>query len=144
MTRFWRKAVSLLLGAAIGPAACTSTADEYGVPHATFKLDGQVVSAENEEGIPGIPGIRVMFQDAFTQTDQDGMWSIHDEWLFPCRDSCVLEIHDIDGNENGLFADKVKSITPVQTEAGSGGWNRGTYELSDIIIELQPADGEGK
>ena len=144
MAKLYHKAAAVILGLIVSSSGCSietnpSPAMEYGMPHATFRLDGRVVSAANSE--EGIPGIEVSFQDAQTHTDESGAWNIYGSWFGSCgwHDPCALEVRDIDGEENGYFRNKEVNLDTTQTKEASG-WFGGKFEQSDIIIKLEPIE----
>ena len=164
MAKLYHKAAAVILGLIVSSSGCNIetnpdwdpigqessspqdssspieyTPAEYGMPHATFRLDGRVVSAANSE--EGIPGIEVSFQDVQTHTDENGAWNIHETWLAPCGwiGPCALEVRDIDGEENGYFRNKEVNLDTTQTKEASG-WFEGKFEQSEIIIKLEPIE----
>jgi putative lipoprotein (rSAM/lipoprotein system) len=128
-----------LLATAIGVfglAGCSAkTADEYGQPYATYRLDGHVVTANEKQPVSGI---KLHFSWIDTVTDTNGVWQLNGPGSW-CFDACSLEVHDTDGDSSGgKFQDKTVPLTLTKTANGSGKWNEGTYEQHDIHIELDP------
>ena len=137
MMRFIYRLLVTLLGL-IGLAGCSGkgeTAVEYGQPYATYRLDGQVVTAKENQPIKGI---KILFRPlGDTLTDTNGVWQLDGEFCSWCFDACSLEVHDTDGDSSGgKFQDKTVPLTLTKTANGSGKWNEGTYEQHDIQIEL--------
>jgi putative lipoprotein (rSAM/lipoprotein system) len=105
--RFIRRA-SVFLGSTLGLTGCPFVA-EYGAPHASFELDGTVVDAQT--GDP-IPGIEIEFDANTTTSGEDGAWSMSVPGAWPCGTDCSVTARDIDGSDNGDYAE-----TTVEFEA---------------------------
>ena len=124
----------------LGISGCESNngigpAPEYGVPMATYKLDGKVVQAETREAIEGI---EVRFDYETTRTNNEGSWYLPECLVFHCGDCCSLSVRDIDGYLNGgLFKEKKIPLDPRQTSQGSGDWDSGVFEQHDILIDME-------
>jgi len=114
---------------------------EYGTPSATYKAKGVVVSeADNSP----IKGIRTEFKSPrfdsnnAAYTDSDGSFSL-ESLLFPYQKQYV-ELTDVDGEENGLFAgmEIVADYTNATFTGGSGHWYEGSAEIDLGIIKMKP------
>ncbi len=133
MTRLFSKIICVVVGAVLGAAACGEDAVEYGMPQARYKIDGQVVAAV---GSQPVQGIQIGLGGETVITDASGNFSL-DVQTFPCNDQCQLEVKDIDGADNGgEFQDKNVAINPTKTAEGDGDWDEGTFEQSDIEVQL--------
>lgn len=119
---------------------------EYGMPHADFKLVGEV---KDQDGNP-VEGIQVKYRHLEgTWTDEQGQeqqnWieqdfvtdkdgkvdSATNDWLMNA-DGIELEISDIDGEKNGLFDTTViehdkLSISYVEDKEST--WHLGSYTI---------------
>ncbi|MBR1698250.1 MAG: radical SAM-associated putative lipoprotein [Bacteroidales bacterium] len=108
---------------------------EYGQPHATYKVIGQVT----DEGGKPIPGIEVkgnlnyvkdgplQLMDKTVTTDSDGKY-ILDSSNWPGSTSATLEFTDIDGEANGGEFESATLSTSLQKVAeGDGHWYEGSY-----------------
>ena len=108
---------------------------EYGQPHATYKVIGQVT----DEGGKPIPGIEVkgnlnyvkdgplQLMHKTVTTDSDGKY-ILDSSNWPGSTSATLEFTDIDGEANGGEFESATLSTSLQKVAeGDGNWYEGSY-----------------
>ena len=132
-TRLLRRA-SVLLGSTLGLAGCPFAA-EYGMPHASFDLDGAVV--DDQTGDP-IPGIEVGFDGNTASSGPDGSWSMDVEFAYACGPDCTISARDIDGSDNGSFAESSTAFTATQTSAGADSWDEGAWEALSIEISMKP------
>ena len=127
--------------------------DEYGVPSATFKAKGVVVS---ETDNTPIQGIRAELLEKYSGTSEDRFYNIGVPAFsnsngdfnvggrsFP-REVLYVELTDVDGDENGLFASKVveADFRNVTFTDGSGNWNRGKAEIDLGTIKMTPDDNK--
>ena len=113
--------------------------DEYGMPHATFKVIGNVKAEDS--GNP-IEGIQVKFRQILDEeypfelefkTDKDGkIDETFVEW--PDVDHVQLTFKDIDGEENGgeFLPDTLrkKDLRIDLVEDKKSSWNKGTYTIA--------------
>ena len=125
---------SLLLGSTLG-LGCNEPVMEYGMPHASFELDGTAV--DDQTGEP-IPGIEVAFDGHTTTTGAVGTWSLSVESAFACGPDCTISARDIDGADNGGFAETTAEFTATQTEQGDDSWDAGTWEAHEIQLSMKP------
>ncbi len=113
---------------------------EYGMPHATFKVIGDVKTVES--GKP-IEGIVVKFgresekdrtwETAEFKSDKDGkVDGAAQAW--PSDEGIMLTFEDIDGDENGgLFAPdtlRAKDLKITFVEDKDSHWHKGVYTVS--------------
>jgi len=139
MVKWLLKAGTVALGSLLG-SACGSTASEYGVPNARYKLDGTVASRATATPLQSIQVILgdsrgfVSNPEPAGAADSQGRWSI-DATRLPCDSSCQLVAHDPGDAPGGPFADAVVTIDPARTASGSG-CNEGTFEQHGIAIQL--------
>ena len=113
---------------------------EYGMPHATFKVMGNVKAAESSKPIEGIV---VKFsresekdrswETAEFKSDKNGMVDGSTQ-AWPSEESIMLTFEDIDGEENGgLFAPdtlRAKDLQIKFVENPEKGWNKGVYYIT--------------
>lgn len=71
---------------------------EYGVPAATFKIEGKVTSDAGSK----IPGIRVIMQNDTSLTDPEGIFQVQTD-DFPGDKNFNVKFDDTDGELNGAF-----------------------------------------
>jgi len=105
----------------------------YGVPVAEYKLSGTVVDTTTNAAIPGIS---LTFNGTTATSAADGTWSL-DVHGFPCANTCALAAKDVDGTENGSYADLQVPLAPTQTTPGHGAFDQGVFEQKDIKVSLQ-------
>jgi putative lipoprotein (rSAM/lipoprotein system) len=118
-----------------------STADEYGVPRATYKAKGVVVSELDDSPIEGIRTALKRYDtyDMDTaHTDSTGSFSLRGS-EFP-REKLYVELTDVDGEKNGSFVRmEVEADYTNETFTGSSGnWYRGEAEIDLGIIKMKP------
>lgn len=114
------------------------TPAEYGMPHATYKIIGQVSS---EDGTP-IPGIEVLMKlyhenDSMKgTTDNQGKVEITlDAW--PDETQAIVEFKDVDGEANGgQFQSEQAEVTFEKVKEGDGRWNDGTF-AAEVKVQLK-------
>jgi putative lipoprotein (rSAM/lipoprotein system) len=113
----------------------------YGTPSATYKAKGVVVS--EADGSP-IKGIRIKFKNNrfdpnnAAYTDSEGSFTLK-SLLFPYQKQYV-ELTDVDGEENGLFAgmEIEADYTNATFTEGSGNWYSGQAEIDLGTIKMKP------
>lgn len=122
---------------------------EYGTPHATFKVIGEVKAADSSKPIEGIV-VKVSRDDSYRYhwfehkflSDKDGKVNGEfNEW--PSDENLMLTFEDIDGEENGgLFAPdtlRAKDLRIEFTENKNSHWNKGDYTISfDAKLKKAP------
>ena len=135
----WYHAVMAALLAMLGYESCESEGlCEYGTPISDYIVKGVVT----DEAGKTILGIKTKFvHDLYdgektAMTDGSGNYVIQAK-SYPDLYKCQLIVEDIDGEANGgeFLSDTLDLSTkkPVQVKKGDGGWNEGTYELSQDI-----------
>ncbi len=121
-----------LVGAFLG-VSC-HTAPEYAAPWAEYRLDGTVVSAEDDSPVKGI---RVAFKETVALTDANGDWQIVRRDYPVCASPCSLEVTDPDGPENGgTFQAATVPLNLGEPRGGKGTWDMGTIELHGLVVRL--------
>jgi putative lipoprotein (rSAM/lipoprotein system) len=113
---------------------------EYGTPSATYKTKGIVVSEVDESPIQGIcaeiKGNNGLKKTVYT--DSKGSFLLVSGFSFGKKLS--VELIDVDGEENGSFAEmKVEAdYTNKPLTGGDGHWYRGEAEIDLGIIKMKP------
>lgn len=113
---------------------------EYGMPHATFKVMGNVKAAESSKPIEGIV---VKFS---RESEKDRSWETAEfksdkngkvdgsTQAWPSEEGIILTFEDIDGEENGgLFAPdtlRAKDLKITFVEDKNPSWYKGVYTIS--------------
>lgn len=95
---------------------------EYGVPSATFKVQGKVSSEANSK----IKGIRVIMQSDTAHTDAEGNFQVQTN-DFPGDKDFNIEFDDTDGELNGAFQplDTIVSFVNPEFVNPEGSWYQG-------------------
>ena len=129
-----------------------SPSPEYGVPSATFKVRGVVVS--DTDSTP-IQGIRAVLSEKSSYESEENFYEIGGAVFsnnsgnfnvagasFPRKEILYVKLTDVDGDENGLFADKVveADFRNVTFTGGSGNWYEGQAEINLGTIKMIPDD----
>lgn len=121
---------------------------EYGMPHANFKVMGEVKAADSGKPIEGI-AVRLHTNskdvDGYCpqlQTDKDG--KVNDIFtLGPNVEEILLTFEDIDGEEHGgLFAPdtlRAKDLIIKFVEDKKSTWHQGDYDIT-FEARLKKAD----
>lgn len=116
-------------------------APEYGVPHATFELNGKVTSSATNEPIGNIRVVLEGYRKDTFYTKTDGTYHRNYE-VFESNDYTFnLKYEDIDNTENGEFQslDTVIQVKSTDFKGGSGSWNAGTA-TKEINVSLKPKE----
>ena len=112
----------------------------YGMPHATFKVTGEVKAAESGKPIEGIvvkfsrePAMEYSWETSEFKSDKDGkVDGLTSAW--PSEEGIMLTFEDIDGEDNGgLFAPdtlRTKDLQIKFVENPEKGWNKGVYYIT--------------
>jgi len=146
ITRIYGKILVVLLtglGFSCGPF---NAAAEYGMPRATFKTKGIVVSQTDKTPIEGI---RAEF--GITYEDDEYFYEIdttytNDKGAFNLKGvknayekKLYVRLTDVGGDENGVFIDKEIEVdySDAKFTGASGNWNRGTAEVDLGTIEME-------
>ena len=119
---------------------------EYGMPHATYKIVGNVTDTEGAP-VPGIEVLARLWGEGYMDeealptgyTGADGRFSLQgDAW--PGATEVLLECKDVDGEANGgLFADASGKATLEKQAEGNGHWHDGTFGAT-LDIRLKKAE----
>ena len=141
----------VLLGFGACVTACEKNMVEYGMPSASYKVVGKVVSTEGNKA--PVEGIRVVMFEDFgegeespyligdtTYTDSEGKFEAK-MGSFPLGENKFkVKLQDIDGKKNGLFEDKERIVefkNPIYKN-GDGHWYRGEALTGLGTVELKP------
>jgi len=158
ITRTYRKILAALL-AALGFSGVAMSCGgyggevraEYGTPSATFKAKGFVVSETDNSPIQGISATlgekypndpeEQFYTIGTAHTDSSGNFNVEGRG-YPRKEILYVELKDVDGKANGLFASKVveADFSNVTFTGGSGHWNRGEAEINLGTIKMKPED----
>jgi putative lipoprotein (rSAM/lipoprotein system) len=117
--------------------------NEYGTPSASYKAKGVVVSESDDSPIKGI---RAELKRDYTidtaHTNSEGSFFLKGE-EFP-RQKLYVVLTDVDGAENGSFAQKVieADYTNETFTGSSGNWYEGEAEIDLGTIKMQPEEPE--
>lgn len=131
----YNRLIAYLMGLLGFASACIPEPMEYGMPQATFKLKGTIQSNGTELYIPGI---KVIMGDDTTFTDNQGYFEAS-QIEMPDNQTFIVQFLDIDGANNGRFADIDTTITftdPVFT-GSDGKWYEGETEMN-VNIRMNP------
>ncbi len=98
---------------------------EYGTPHATFIVNGNVKDEVTNENIKNI---RVVLNTDTTYTDETGNYKVS-YTDFPADQSFIIEFDDIDGTDNGEYEALDSTVEFNDSEyTGGSGWYSGETE----------------
>lgn len=113
--------------------------EEYGVPHATYKLNAE---ATDEEGNP-VEGIRVVvapngeesdWKNDTLYTDKAGKAELQRlKYTWPSTDQMKVVFDDVDGAEHGSFESTTLykyGLDIQKTGEGSGNWDQGSFTIT--------------
>lgn len=118
--------------------------EEYGMPHATYKLVGSVKDARTGEGIEGLQVTyrrpyptggdeEEHFYEESVLSGKDGSVQVTlKEYDAEASDKLSLRIKDIDGDKNGLYETKElakKDLDIVFEKDDKSNWHTGTYTI---------------
>ena len=107
---------------------------EYGTPHATFIVKGNVKSDKTSTDLPNI---RVVMGIDTAYTDESGDYQVGNI-DFPDDQTFLLEMKDIDGEVNGEYQplDTIVEFIDPEFSGGSDGWDNGETE-KEINVKLK-------
>jgi putative lipoprotein (rSAM/lipoprotein system) len=111
---------------------------EYGVPSATYKAKGVVVSESDNSPIKGIRAeLKRDWVIASAYTDSEGFFSLEGS-EFP-HQKLYVELTDVDGELNGSFV-KMEIETDYTNKpfTGGSGWYAGEAEIDLGIRKMKP------
>lgn len=125
----------------LGFSACDNenTVEMYGVPTVDFAVDGKVADSN---GNP-IEGIQVTCEEdgyESVSTGEDGRFFFQRTGFgqgVPFTKN--LQFRDVDGSENGEFANEELSLTFTEedrTEKDKGSWYNGAFEKDGVEVSL--------
>jgi putative lipoprotein (rSAM/lipoprotein system) len=111
---------------------------EYGVPSATYKAKGVVVSEADNSPIKGIRAeLKRDWAIDTAYTDSDGSFSLEGS-EFP-NQKLYVEFIDVDGEENGSFVKmKIEADYTNKPFTGGSGWYYGEAEIDLGKIKMKP------
>jgi putative lipoprotein (rSAM/lipoprotein system) len=111
---------------------------EYGVPSATYKAKGIVVSEADNSPIKGIrTELKGDSTIATVYTDSEGFFSLKGS-VFP-RKKLYVVLTDVDGELNGSFVKmEVEADYTDKTFTGGSGWYSGEAEIDLEGIKMKP------
>ncbi|MDR0502964.1 MAG: radical SAM-associated putative lipoprotein [Treponema sp.] len=121
---------------------------EYGSPSATFRAKGVVVSETDDTPIEGIRAVFLNKNDSSDEhfheisnavySSNNGNFNVV-SYSFP-QDVLYVELTDIDGEENGLFAGKVveADFRNMEYTKSGGHWDFGQKEINLGTIKMTP------
>jgi len=129
---------------------------EYGTPSATFKAKGVVVSETDDapiQGIHAVLGERHLYdlEENFyelndgTFSNSSGNFNLSAS-TFPGGQALFVKLTDVDGDANGLFADKMVKADFSNSEftGGSGNWYSGQAEIDLGKIKMTPDENKSE
>ena len=124
---------------------------DYGVPSATYKAKGIVVSQTNDAPIEGIRV--VLKQDMYgtegqfcgidtVYTDRKGVFNLKSQNYEILSNKLYVEVTDVDGEKNGSFTDMdvVADYSNEKFTGGKGCMYLGEVEKDLGIIKLTPKE----
>jgi putative lipoprotein (rSAM/lipoprotein system) len=123
------------------------SASEYGVPRASYKAKGVVVSESDDTPIEGIRTALKRYETSdmdTTYTDSKGSFSLEGDGG-KSRKKLSVELTDVDGEENGGSFAKMEIVADYTNETftgSSGHWYEGEAEIDLGIIRMTPAEPE--
>ena len=126
--------------------------EEYGIPTATFKAKGTVVSEANDlpiEGIRAVMKIKLnnddMFQGIDTSfTDSKGNFNLTTSEYDHFTNILYLELYDVDGEINGEFIDMDIELdySSEEFKDGDGNWFKGVADIDLGTVKMTSKEKE--
>jgi putative lipoprotein (rSAM/lipoprotein system) len=135
------KIISIILSVLGFSGACSlssceygSPVVEYGTPHATFIVRGDVKS---ETDSSAIPNIQVVMNHDTAYSNESGIYQV-ENIEFPKDQAFFIEFNDVDGSINGDYQpfDTIVEFTDPQFSGSSGPWDEGTTE-KEVHVKLK-------
>jgi len=123
----WNALIGIILALLGFTTACDDIESpvEYGTPHATFIINGNV---KDESSSGNIKNIKVELDDNIVYTDESGNYQITFE-DFPDDHTYTIQFKDVDGVDNGEYEDLETTIEFKDAEyTGGKGWYSGETE----------------
>jgi putative lipoprotein (rSAM/lipoprotein system) len=107
---------------------------EYGVPHASFIVKGNVKSKKSDSSISNI---RVVMNYDTSYTDDEGNYHVQNT-DFPDSQSYHMEFNDIDGETNGAYQplDTIIEFNNPEFSGSTDKWDRGETE-KEVNVKLK-------
>jgi len=140
ISKIYRILISALLSLlGFSSVNCGPFKAEYGVPSATYKAKGVVVSESDNSPIKGIRAELKRGEAIDTAyTNSEGFFSLEGS-EFP-RQKLYVELVDIDGELNGSFVkmEIEADYTNKPFTGGSGHWYAGEAEIDLGKIKMKP------
>jgi putative lipoprotein (rSAM/lipoprotein system) len=137
----WLKIYNVLICAILGALGFTMsscfTANEYGVPSATFIVHGKVTNSQNNQPIKDIQ-VDMGWNKVFTNADGKYEISIGD---FPDNQIFPVRFQDVDGDLNGSYMD-LDTIVEFKNPKFTGSdkhWYSGET-TKEFNIQLNPKE----
>ena len=108
---------------------------EYGTPHATFIVKGQVQSKSDAKPLSNIQVV-LNFNDT-TYSDTNGKYVL-EQSTFPNSQNFKIQFKDIDGLANQEFnsLDSIVEFKDPKFSGGSGNWDKGSTE-TEFNVKLK-------
>lgn len=138
-----QNAILMILLALLGFSnACERSPDEYGsvimeygVPHATFIVNGTILNAKDGKEIPAI---RVVMRNDTTFSDPRGKYSV-EVMEFPKDQTFNISFDDVDQSQNGSFIPLDTTITfqNPKFKDKTGSWDAGKTQKT-LTVKLKP------
>lgn len=122
---------------------------EYGCPEASYRIKGSVTDSEGNS-IEGIAVMRYSWDSEgnplpepnyMDTTDADGRFEVYIKRYDAYMDNIDVDFHDIDGEQNGSYADTTVSVSfqGATFTGGDGEWYEGEATRT-INVTLQHAE----
>lgn len=107
---------------------------EYGTPHGTFRVNGNVKSASTSNAVPKV---RVVMGIDTATTDEKGDYEVSVQDM-PTDQEFAIKFDDVDGEANGKYQalDTTVVFTNPKFTGGDGSWNSGETEQK-LNVELK-------
>jgi putative lipoprotein (rSAM/lipoprotein system) len=140
VSKIYRILITALLSLLGFSCGSCGVAAEYGVPSATYKAKGVVVSESDDSPIEGIRTVLRYsgnWEIADAYTNSEGYFSLEGFEVPGLK--LYVELIDVDGEENGLFAGmEVEADYTNATFTGGSGWYEGEAEIDLGKIKMKP------
>jgi len=133
--RFYNFVILGLL-TALGFSVSCSSQMEYGMPSATFKVNGTIEAKDSK--MP-IENIKVVMRGDTAFSDSNGKYYLEDKYGSPGNSIYDINFIDYDGSLNGEYKNLdtlVEFINP-EFEGGDGHWYEGEI-TREFNVELMP------
>ncbi len=126
--------ISIILALLGYSTACEPGTEEYGVPHASFIVKGNVKSETSDKTISNI---RIVMNYDTSYTNDEGNYHIQNT-DFPDSQSYHIEFNDIDGETNGAYQplDTIVEFNNPEFSGGNDNWDSGETE-KEVNVKLK-------